>query len=94
MDNMEEGKQENVNGKVEIRKPGEGPINKTKSIRRELTSILQDHNDGQLMDDVLNKTSGTNTVGKLVKTKTASGLSLPAMVFTENKTKELVHSLK
>ena len=73
----------------EIRKPGEGPISKTKSMRRELTSILQDHNDGQLMDDVLGKSANTNTVSKLIKTKTASGLTLPTMVFTESKGKEV-----
>ena len=51
---MEEEKKMDVNvndTNGEIRKPGEGPISKTKSMRRELTSILQDHNDGQLMDD-------------------------------------------
>ena len=62
------------------KRPGEGPINKTKSMRRELSAILQEHNDGQLMKDVQGKASG-----KLIKTKTASGLSLPRMVLPRTK---------
>ena len=34
---------------MEAKRPGEGPINKTKSMRRELSAILQEHNDGELM---------------------------------------------
>ena len=67
---------------MEAKRPGEGPINKTKSMRRELSAILQEHNDGELMKDVPGKASS-----KLIKTKTASGLSLPRMVLTENKSK-------
>ena len=37
---------------MEAKRPGEGPINKTKSMRRELSAILQEHNDGELMKDV------------------------------------------
>ena len=47
-------------------------------MRRELSAILQEHNDGELMKDVPAKRPA------LIKTKTASGLSLLRMVLTDN----------
>ena len=79
---MEGQKKNAATDGAEAKRPGEGPISKTKSIRRELSAILEEHNDGQLMKDLPGKAPR-----KLIKTKTASGLSLPRMVLTENKSK-------
>ena len=65
---------------MEAKRPGEGPINKTKSMRRVVGYIARAQRWG------IDERCSGKASSKLIKTKTASGLSLPRMV-TDNKSK-------